>query len=55
MKRSRTKSTRVSFVKVLANYLPAVAELTADMLLNSAFDPTRLNESAGHHGRDQDV
>ncbi len=30
------------FVKVLANHLPAVVELMADMLLNSAFDPDAI-------------
>jgi predicted Zn-dependent peptidase len=30
------------FVKVLANHLPTVVELTADMLLNSAFDPDAI-------------
>lgn len=30
------------FVKVLANHLPAVVELMADMLLNSAFDPNAI-------------
>jgi len=30
------------YVKVLANHLPAVVELAADMLLNSAFDPEAI-------------
>jgi predicted Zn-dependent peptidase len=30
------------FVKVLANHLPTVVELTADMLLNSAFEPEAI-------------
>ncbi|MDR7543331.1 MAG: pitrilysin family protein [Armatimonadota bacterium] len=30
------------YVKVLANHLPAIVELTADMLLNSAFDPEAI-------------
>lgn len=30
------------YVKVLANHLPAIVELMADMLLNSAFDPEAI-------------
>lgn len=30
------------YVKVLANHLPAIVELVADMLLNSAFDPEAI-------------
>ncbi|MDR7520866.1 MAG: pitrilysin family protein [Armatimonadota bacterium] len=30
------------YVKVLANHLPAIVELLADMLLNSAFDPDAI-------------
>ena len=32
------------YVKVLANHLPAIVELVADMLLNSAFDPEAIEK-----------